>query len=70
MQKRSGTGHWAFMWQEVLQPTWKHTGDGCCLTRETWRDLGTARFSDIQMEQPPLFKWLPGGPHIMGKAVK
>uniref|UniRef100_A0A2K6FXP0 Thiol methyltransferase 1B n=1 Tax=Propithecus coquereli TaxID=379532 RepID=A0A2K6FXP0_PROCO len=57
---------WAFVWQEVLEPTWKHIGDSCCLVRETWKEFENAQFSDIQMEQqPPLFKWLPGGPHIM-----
>ncbi|KAI5937680.1 thiol S-methyltransferase TMT1B [Manis javanica] len=64
-------GSWAFLWQQVAEPTWKHIGDGCCLTRETWKDLERAQFSELQMErQPPLFKWLPVGPHIMGKAVK
>ncbi|XP_008710198.1 thiol S-methyltransferase METTL7B [Ursus americanus] len=64
-------GSWAFLWQQVLEPTWKHIGDGCCLTRETWKDLESAQFSQLQMEhQPPPFKWLPIGPHIMGKAVK
>ncbi|XP_032029370.1 thiol S-methyltransferase TMT1B [Hylobates moloch] len=64
-------GSWAFMWQQVFEPTWKHIGDGCCLTRETWKDLENAQFSEIQMErQPPPLKWLPVGPHIMGKAVK
>ncbi|XP_076967074.1 thiol S-methyltransferase TMT1B [Tamandua tetradactyla] len=62
---------WAFRWQQVLEPTWKHIGDGCCLTRETWKALESAKFSELQMErQPPPFKWLPVGPHIMGKAVK
>uniref|UniRef100_A0A8C9PA48 Methyltransferase type 11 domain-containing protein n=1 Tax=Spermophilus dauricus TaxID=99837 RepID=A0A8C9PA48_SPEDA len=61
----------AFMWQHVFEPTWKHIGDGCYLTRETWKDLENAQFSEIQMEQqPPPLKWLPVGPHIMGKAVK
>ncbi|EGW12540.1 methyltransferase-like protein 7B [Cricetulus griseus] len=64
-------GSWAFLWQQVFEPTWKHIGDGCHLTRETWKDLEKARFSDVQMErQSPPFKWLPIGPHIMGKAVK
>ncbi|KAF5928406.1 thiol S-methyltransferase TMT1B [Diceros bicornis minor] len=64
-------GSWAFLWQQVLEPTWKHIGDGCCLTRETWKDLERAQFSELQMEQhPPPIKWLPVGPHIMGKAVK
>lgn len=64
-------GSWALLWQQVLEPTWKHIGDGCCLTRETWKDLESAQFSELQMEQqPPPFKWLPVGPHIMGKAIK
>ncbi|KAK2506164.1 hypothetical protein MC885_017412 [Smutsia gigantea] len=64
-------GSWAFLWQQVAEPTWKHTGDGCCLTRETRKHLERAQSSELQMErQPPLFKWLPVGPHIMGKAVK
>ncbi|XP_052497070.1 thiol S-methyltransferase METTL7B [Budorcas taxicolor] len=64
-------GSWAFLWQQVLEPTWRHIGDGCHLTRETWRDLENAQFSELQVEQhPPPIKWLPVGPHIMGKAVK
>ncbi|XP_062059519.1 thiol S-methyltransferase TMT1B [Lepus europaeus] len=64
-------GSWAFVWQRALEPTWKHIGDGCLLTRETWRDLEKARFSEVQIERhPPPLKWLPVGPHIMGKAVK
>ncbi|XP_029809280.1 methyltransferase-like protein 7B [Suricata suricatta] len=64
-------GSWAFLWQRVLEPTWKHIGDGCCLTRETWKDLESVQFSELQMEQqPPPLKWLPVGPHIMGKAIK
>ncbi|XP_064347354.1 thiol S-methyltransferase TMT1B-like [Camelus dromedarius] len=64
-------GSWAFLWQQVAEPTWKHIGDGCRLTRETWKDLESAQFSELQMErQPPPLKWLPVGPHIMGKAVK
>ncbi|XP_057614173.1 thiol S-methyltransferase TMT1B [Chionomys nivalis] len=64
-------GSWALLWQQVFEPTWKHIGDGCHLTRETWKDLEQARFSNIEMEwQSPPFWWLPVGPHIMGKAVK
>ena len=64
-------GSWAFLWQQVLEPTWRHIGDVCHLTRETWRDLEDAHFSELQVEQhPPPIKWLPVGPHIMGKAVK
>lgn len=64
-------GSKAFMWQQVFEPTWKHIGDGCYLTRQTWKDLKKAHFSEVQMEWlPPPLKWLPVGPHIMGKAVK
>ncbi|XP_039721507.1 methyltransferase-like protein 7B [Pteropus medius] len=51
-------GSWAFLWQRVLQPTWKLIGDGCCLIGETWKDLENAQFSQLQMErQPPAFRW-------------
>ncbi|XP_027710888.1 methyltransferase-like protein 7B [Vombatus ursinus] len=64
-------GSWALMWQQVAEPTWKHIGDGCYLTRETWKELERAKFSELQLEwQPPPTKWLPIGPHIMGLAVK
>ncbi|XP_048218546.1 thiol S-methyltransferase METTL7B [Perognathus longimembris pacificus] len=64
-------GSWAHMCQQVLEPTWKHIGNGCHLTRETWKDLENAGFAEVQMEwQPPPLKWLPVGPHIMGKAIK
>ncbi|XP_021515833.1 thiol S-methyltransferase TMT1B [Meriones unguiculatus] len=61
----------AFLWQRLFEPTWKRFGDGCHLTRETWKDIERAQFSDVQMEwQPSPFWCLPVGPHIMGKAVK
>ncbi|XP_044535297.1 methyltransferase-like protein 7B [Gracilinanus agilis] len=64
-------GSWGLLWQRVVEPTWKHIGDGCYLTRETWKELERAKFSKLQLKwQPPPFKWLPVGPHIIGLAVK
>ncbi|MBN3301730.1 MET7A protein, partial [Amia calva] len=61
---------WTYFFQHVLQPLWRYFGDGCELTRQTWKDLEAAGFSDLKLrhiEAPlsPLIK-----PHVMGYAVK
>ncbi|XP_062853102.1 thiol S-methyltransferase TMT1A-like [Trichomycterus rosablanca] len=61
---------WTYFFQHVLQPFWYYFGDGCEVTRATWKHLEDAGFSELQLShiQTPLFFILR--PHIMGYAVK
>ncbi|XP_008305232.1 methyltransferase-like protein 7A [Stegastes partitus] len=61
---------WAFFFQHVLQPLWYYFGDGCEITRATWKNLEEARFSDLKLRHidAPLFVLMK--PHIVGYAVK
>ncbi|TKS71572.1 Methyltransferase-like protein 7A [Collichthys lucidus] len=61
---------WAYFFQHVLQPIWYYFGDGCEVTRETWKHLEAAGFSELKMrhiEAPFIFMIKP---HIVGHAVK
>ncbi|XP_070700896.1 thiol S-methyltransferase TMT1A-like [Pempheris klunzingeri] len=61
---------WAYFFQHVIQPVWYYFGDGCEVTRETWKHLEAAGFSDLKMrhiEAPLVFIIKP---HIIGYAVK
>ncbi|XP_032994603.1 methyltransferase-like protein 7A isoform X2 [Lacerta agilis] len=62
---------WNLFWQQIYNPTWKRLFDGCHLTRETWKDLEKAGFSELKLWHihAPL-KWQPNKPHIIGYAVK
>ncbi|XP_048856358.1 putative methyltransferase-like protein 7A [Brienomyrus brachyistius] len=61
---------WTFFMQHVLQPLWYYFGDGCEVTRDTWKDLEASRFSELKLRhiQAPLFFLIK--PHIVGYAVK
>ncbi|CAG5981895.1 unnamed protein product [Menidia menidia] len=61
---------WSHFFQHVLQPLWYYFGDGCEVTRETWKYLEAAGFSELQLrhiETPLMFAIKP---HIVGYAVK
>ena len=47
-----------------------YVGDGCEITRTTWKHIEAAGFSDLQLRHfhAPLFFLIK--PHIMGYAVK
>ncbi|CAM5168693.1 unnamed protein product [Eretmochelys imbricata] len=62
---------WGYFWQQIYNPTWRYLGDGCCLTRETWKDLEKAGFSELKLRHidAPM-SWNPTRPHIIGYAVK
>nr|XP_046239922.1 methyltransferase-like protein 7A [Scatophagus argus] len=61
---------WSYFFQYVLQPVWYYCGDGCELTRETWKYLESAGFSKLNLKhiQAPLNFLMK--PHIVGYAVK
>ncbi|XP_053564210.1 putative methyltransferase-like protein 7A isoform X2 [Bombina bombina] len=62
---------WNYFVQVILDPTMKYLGDGCKLTKATWKYLENAKFSELKLRhiQAP-FKWNPVRPHIIGYAVK
>ncbi|XP_047204146.1 putative methyltransferase-like protein 7A [Girardinichthys multiradiatus] len=61
---------WAYFFQQVLQPVWYYFGDGCKVTRETWKYLEGAGFSELKLKhvEAPLVFILKA--HIVGSAVK
>ncbi|XP_020778889.2 putative methyltransferase-like protein 7A isoform X1 [Boleophthalmus pectinirostris] len=61
---------WTYFCQHVLQPFWFYFGDGCEMTRATWKPLQNAGFSELNLEhiQAPLMFLIK--PHIRGYAVK
>jgi len=66
----SDPSSWTFFFQHVLQPLWYFFGDGCEVTRATWKDLEAAGFSELKLKhiQAPLNFLIK--PHITGYAVK
>lgn len=61
---------WTYFFQHVLQPAWYYFGDGCMATRETWKHLESAGFSELKLrhiEAPFIFVIKP---HIIGYAIK
>uniref|UniRef100_A0A8C8VNB2 Methyltransferase type 11 domain-containing protein n=1 Tax=Pelusios castaneus TaxID=367368 RepID=A0A8C8VNB2_9SAUR len=62
---------WSYFWQQVYNPTWKLVFNGCCLTRETWKNLEQAKFSEIKLRHihAPLY-WTPVQSHVIGYAIK
>lgn len=67
----SDPSSWIYFFQHMLQPMWYYLGDGCVVTRATWRDLEAAGFSEIQLrhiEAPQVTFMIK--PHILGYAIK
>ncbi|TNM89003.1 N6-adenosine-methyltransferase TMT1A-like [Takifugu flavidus] len=61
---------WSYFFQHVFQPVWYYFGDGCLVTRETWKNLEAAGFSELKLrhiEAPLMFMIRP---HVVGYAVK
>ncbi|XP_074530601.1 thiol S-methyltransferase TMT1A-like [Halichoeres trimaculatus] len=61
---------WTHFIQHVLQPAWYYFGDGCVATRETWKYVESAGFSDLKLRHiaAPLVSIIK--PHILGYAIK
>lgn len=64
------TNSWTYFLQHVFQPLWYYFGDGCEVTRATWKNLEDAGFAELKLEhiQAPLIFVIK--PHIGGYAVK
>nr|XP_002192055.3 methyltransferase-like protein 7A [Taeniopygia guttata] len=62
---------WTYFWQQVCFPTWKLVFAGCCLTRELWKNLEEAKFSELKVQHISVaMPWMPIEPHIVGYGVK
>ncbi|NXO07242.1 MET7A protein, partial [Oriolus oriolus] len=62
---------WKYFWQQVYFPTWKLIFAGCCLTRELWKNLEEAKFSELKLQHIRVdMPWMPIKPHIVGYGVK
>ncbi|NXF35864.1 MET7A protein, partial [Nyctibius bracteatus] len=62
---------WKYFWQQVYYPTWKLVFAGCCLTREIWKDLERANFSEVKLKHISVtLPCMPIEDHIIGYAVK
>ncbi|KAM9265090.1 thiol S-methyltransferase TMT1A-like [Morus bassanus] len=62
---------WKYFWQQICHPTWKLVFAGCCLTREIWKNLEQANFSELNLQHISVaLPWTPIQPHIIGYAVK
>ncbi|NXH09933.1 MET7A protein, partial [Bucco capensis] len=62
---------WKHFWQQVYYPTWKLVFCGCCLTRELWKNLEEANFSELKLQHISIaLPWTPIQPHVIGYAVK
>lgn len=61
---------WAYFFQHVLQPFWYYFGDGCEVTRATWKPLEEAGFTELNIKhvEAPLIFLIK--PHIIGYVVK
>uniref|UniRef100_A0A8C5M046 Methyltransferase type 11 domain-containing protein n=1 Tax=Leptobrachium leishanense TaxID=445787 RepID=A0A8C5M046_9ANUR len=68
---KADPGSWNHFFQLILEPTWVLIGVGCEITKETWKNIEDAKFSDVKLRhiKAPL-KWSPIKPHIIGYAVK
>ncbi|XP_071351340.1 thiol S-methyltransferase TMT1A-like [Trachinotus anak] len=67
----SDPSSWIYFFQHVLEPLWYYIGDGCMITRATWKDLETAGFSELHLKQikaPDVTSVIR--PHIMGYSIK
>uniref|UniRef100_UPI00398E70F3 thiol S-methyltransferase TMT1A-like n=1 Tax=Pristiophorus japonicus TaxID=55135 RepID=UPI00398E70F3 len=62
---------WLHFFQHVIQPAWRYFGDGCCVTRDTWKNLEKANFSELNLKHiiAP-FKWSLISCHIIGYGIK
>ncbi|KAM4613189.1 thiol S-methyltransferase TMT1A-like [Polymixia lowei] len=67
----SDPSSWTYFFQHVLQPMWYYLGDGCMITRSTWKDLEAAGFSELHLRhiEAPRVTFIIR-PHIMGYAIK
>ncbi|NXG76180.1 MET7A protein, partial [Baryphthengus martii] len=62
---------WKYFWQQACYPTWKLVFCGCCLTREIWKNLEQANFSEVKLQHISItLPCTPIQPHIVGYAVK
>ncbi|RVE73158.1 hypothetical protein OJAV_G00048400 [Oryzias javanicus] len=67
----SDSDSWIHVCQYIFEPLWSYLGDGCKVTKATWKDLETAGFSQLHIRHVDVFEVSPMiRPHIMGYSIK
>ncbi|KAM9410736.1 thiol S-methyltransferase TMT1A-like [Pholidichthys leucotaenia] len=62
---------WTHFCQYVFEPLWYYLGDGCTVTRTTWKDLEAAGFAELHLQHMNVPEvTLMIRPHIMGYSIK
>ncbi|XP_038144005.1 methyltransferase-like protein 7A [Cyprinodon tularosa] len=62
---------WTYFCQYVFEPLWYLLGDGCTVTRATWRNLEAAGFAELHLRHIEAQEVsLMIRPHIMGYSIK
>ncbi|XP_026023880.1 methyltransferase-like protein 7A isoform X2 [Astatotilapia calliptera] len=67
----SDSSSWTYFLQYVFEPLWCFLGDGCMITRATWKDIEVAGFSELNLrhiDAPDVSLMIR--PHIMGYCIK
>ncbi|XP_074489502.1 thiol S-methyltransferase TMT1B-like [Sebastes fasciatus] len=67
----SDPSSWTYFYQHVFEPLWYYLGDGCTITRATWKDLEAADFTELHVRHVEALEVsLMIRPHIMGYSIK
>nr|XP_057910383.1 N6-adenosine-methyltransferase TMT1A-like isoform X1 [Doryrhamphus excisus] len=66
----SSTSTWIHFLQHTLEPLWFFFGDGCNITRATWKDVEAAGFSQVHIQHLEAPLTVVIRPHIMGYCIK
>ncbi|XP_054640696.1 putative methyltransferase-like protein 7A [Dunckerocampus dactyliophorus] len=66
----SSTSAWTHFLQHTLEPLWFYIGDGCTVTRATWKDVESAGFSQVHIQHLEAPVTAVMRPHIMGYCIK
>ncbi|XP_013864595.1 methyltransferase-like protein 7A [Austrofundulus limnaeus] len=67
----SDSSTWTYFFQYIFEPVWYYLGDGCIVTRTTWKDLEAAGFAELHLrhiEAPEVSLMIR--PHIVGYSIK
>ncbi|XP_028302376.1 methyltransferase-like protein 7A [Gouania willdenowi] len=62
---------WIHFCQYVFEPLWYYLGDGCTVTRATWKDLEQAGFAELHLQHMEATEVTSViRPHIWGYAIR
>lgn len=67
----SDSSWWIYGCQYIFEPLWYYLGDGCKVTKATWKDLETAGFSELYIRHVDVLEVSQMiRPHIVGYSIK